>query len=81
MATADRYSVKLDERGPGSWPRLKGKILDGNIQIGTFKRAAVRQGCIPPMEYKFFTSQSRNRFASLADCLSVEEIIEAMLPA
>lgn len=74
------YSVKILYKGKGHWPKLKGEIYEHDVLIGTFSRAAVQDGYIPPIEYKFRTERSKARFDDFADSLSIEETIEALLP-
>jgi len=74
------YSVKILYKGKGHWPKLKGEIYEHDVLIGTFSRAAVQNGYIPPIEYKFRTERSKARFDDFADSLSIEETIEALLP-
>jgi hypothetical protein len=75
------YSVKLTYRAKkGNWPALKGEIYERDVMIGKFSRAAVVDGYVPPIEYKFFSEASRNRFDDFADCLSIAETIEALIP-
>jgi len=76
------YSVKLTYRAKkGNWPALKGEIYERDVMIGRFSRGAVVDGYVPPIEYKFLSDASRNRFDGFADCLSIEETIEALIPA
>lgn len=64
----------------GSFPALKGELYESDVLIGTFRRGATRQGFIPPIQYKFFSSAAQARFDNFADCLSIEETIEAIIP-
>ena len=76
-----RYSVKLLYCGVrGRFPKLKGKILEGDVWVGEFSRAAQERSYVPPIVYKFYSTGARNRFEDFADCLSIEETIEALLP-
>lgn len=61
------------------WPVLKGQLWENDVCIGHFSRGAVRDGYIPPIEFKFYSTQARNRFDDFADCLSIEETIEALI--
>ena len=80
--SANRYSVRLTYTSPrpGPWPKIAGKILEGNVWVGEFARAAPSGRWIPPITYKFFSQAARNRFDDFADSLSIEETIEALLP-
>lgn len=76
------YSVKLTYRAKkGKWPALKGELYERDVVIARFSRAAVVDGYVPPIEYKFLSTQARHRFDDFADCLSIEESIEALIPA
>ena len=75
-----KYSVKLLSKGKGKWPALKGEIYEKDVMIGRFSRATVKDGYVPPIEYKFLSSQAKARFDDFADSLSIEETIEALLP-
>jgi hypothetical protein len=75
-----RYRVKLLKHGKGQWPTLKGDLYEDDVIIARFTRGAVRDGYIPPIEYKFHSDASKNRFSDFSDCLSIEETIEALLP-
>ena len=75
------YSVKLTFKGAGkTFPALKGDIYEKDVVIGTFSRKKVVDGYVPPIEYKFKSSQAKARFDDFADSLSIEETIEALLP-
>jgi hypothetical protein len=75
------YSVKLTYRAKkGNWPALKGEIYERDIMIGRFSRGPVVDGYVPPIEYRFLSDASRHRFDGFADCLSIEETIEALIP-
>jgi hypothetical protein len=74
------YSVKLLYKGKGRNPKLKGEIYEADILIGTFKRGAVLDGYVPPIEYKFRSEAAKSRFDDFADSLSIEETIEALIP-
>ena len=74
------YSVKLLHKGRGKWPTLRGEIYERDVCIGRFHRGAMQQGFIPPIESTFYSTQAHNRFDDFADCLSIEETIEALLP-
>lgn len=80
MVDEHPFSIKLLYKGKGRWPKLKGEIYEGDVLIGTFTRAAVQQGYIPPIEYKFRTERAKARFDDFADSNSIEETIEALLP-
>lgn len=81
MVEPHKYSVKLTHKGKDKrWPALKGEIYEKDVMIGRFSRGAVRDGYIPPIEYKFLSSQAKSRFDNFADSLSIEETIEALLP-
>lgn len=76
------YSVKLTYRAKkGNFPALRGEIYERDIVIGRFSRGPVVDGYVPPIEYKFLSTQARNRFDDFANCLSIEETIEALIPA
>lgn len=75
------YSVKLTYRAKkGTFPALKGEIYERDIRIGTFSRGPVVDGFVPPIEYKFFSEASKNRFDGFSDCLTISETIEALIP-
>lgn len=75
------YSVKLTYRAKkGNWPALRGEIYERDVMIGRFSRRPVVDHYVPPIEYKFLSDASRNRFDDFADCLSIEESIEALIP-
>jgi hypothetical protein len=75
------YSVKLTRCSKkGRWPSFKGEIYEHDVLIGSCWRGATVDHFVPPIEYKFRTDASFNRFDNFADCLSVEESIEAILP-
>ena len=79
--TPHKYSVKLTFKGKDThWPALKGEIYEKDVVIGRFSRGAVRDGYVPPIEYKFLSAASKNRFDDFADSLSIAETIEALLP-
>ena len=79
MVPEHPYSVKVLKKGPGRWPTLKGEIYEKDVMIGTFTRAAVKDGFVPPIEYKFRSEASKARFDDFADSLSIEETIEALM--
>lgn len=75
------YSVKILHQGKDKkWPSLKGEIYEKDVRIGTFTRAAIHDGYVPPIEYKFLTDRAKARFDDFADSLSIPETIEALLP-
>lgn len=75
------YSVKLTYKAKqGNWPALRGEIYEHDVCIGTFKRGSVVDHFVPPIEYKFGSTQALNRFDDFADSLSIEETIEALIP-
>jgi hypothetical protein len=75
------FSVKILHKGKDKkWPALKGEIYEKDVLIGTFSRGAVRDGYIPPIEYKFRTERARDRFDDFADSLTIPETIEALIP-
>jgi hypothetical protein len=75
-----RYSVKLLYRGVrGRFPKLKGKILEGDVWVGEFSRAAQERNYVPPITYKFYSTGALYRFTDFADSISIEEAIEALL--
>jgi hypothetical protein len=79
MVVPHNYSVKFTYKAKkGSWPAMRGHILEGDVIIGTFERRAVVDGYIPDITYKFFSSQARGRFDDFADCISIAETIEAL---
>lgn len=81
MVKPHKYSVKLTHQGKDKrWPSLKGEIYEGDVMIGRFSRAAVKDGYVPPIEYKFLSSQAKARFDDFADSSSIAETIEALLP-
>jgi hypothetical protein len=74
------YTAKLTYKAKkGNWPSLRGELYEGDVLIGSFKRAPVEDGFIPPIEYKFRSEASRHRFDDFADSLSIEETIEALI--
>lgn len=64
----------------GFWPALRGELWEKDMRIATFKRAATEEGFVPPIEYRFFSTAALHRFDDFADCLSIEETIEALIP-
>jgi hypothetical protein len=75
------YSAKLTYKAKkGNWPSLRGELYEKDVMIGRFSRGPVVDGYVPPIEYKFFSDAARNRFDNFADCLSIEESIEALMP-
>jgi hypothetical protein len=75
------YSAKITFKGKDkTWPALKGEIYEKDVLIGTFSRGAVKDHYVPPIEYKFRSSQAKARFDDFSDSLSIEETIEALLP-
>lgn len=76
------YRVKLTYTGAHKvWPKIKGKILENDVWIGEFSRGATERGYIPPIVYKFYSTAAQTRFNDWADCLSIPESIEALIPA
>ena len=76
-----RYSAQLSYKAKkGMFPAMRGKILEGDIEVGTFSRGPVCDGFVPPIVYKFHSTAAHIRFDDFADCLSIEETIEAILP-
>lgn len=74
------YSVRLTFKGESkNWPPLKGDIYEHDVCIGKFYRGAVRHNFVPPIVYQFYSTQARNRFDDFANCLSIEETIEALI--
>ena len=74
-----QYSAKILSKGKDKvFPAFSGILLEGDVQIATFSRGAVRNHFVPPIEYKFHSTQAHNRFANFADCLSIAESIEAV---
>lgn len=74
------FSAKvLYKAKKGLFPVVRGELYEGDVLIGTFKRGATRNGYVPPIEYKFRTDGARNRFDDFADCLTIEETIEALI--
>jgi hypothetical protein len=74
------YSVKITYKAKkGTWPAFRGEIYERDILIGKCSRAPLN-GWVPPIEFKFFSSQAQARFDDFADCLSIGESIEAILP-
>ncbi len=74
------YSVKLKQQGKGTFPSFKGDLYERDVIIARVSRGAVRDRFVPPIEYHFYSDASRNRFDNFADCLSIGESIEALLP-
>jgi len=64
----------------GMFPAMRGEIYEGDIRIGTFKRGPTVDHFVPPIEHKFFSEAAKSRFSGFADCLSIEETIEAIIP-
>jgi hypothetical protein len=74
------YSAKLTYKAKkGHFPALRGELYEHDYVIATFKRDPTVDGFVPPIEYKFRTDASRNRFDDFADSLSIEETIEALI--
>jgi hypothetical protein len=74
------YSAKLTYKAKkGTWPSLRGELYERDVLIGTFKRGPTEEGFVPPIEYKFRTDAAKHRFDDFADCLSIEETIEALI--
>lgn len=81
MVKPHKYTAKILHKGKDKkWPALKGEIYEKDVLIGRFSRKAVEDGYVPPIEYKFLSSQAKARFDDFADSLSIEETIEALLP-
>lgn len=75
------YSVKLKYRAKkGLFPAMRGEIYEKDVHIGNFSRGPTVNHEVPPIEYKFFSEASRNRFDDFADCLTISETIEALIP-
>jgi hypothetical protein len=75
------YIAKLTYKAKkGNWPSLRGELYEKDVMIGRFSRGPVVRGYVPPIEYRFLSTQARNRFDNFADCLSIEEAIEALMP-
>ena len=74
------YSAKLTYKAMlGNFPAMRGEIYEHDVLIGTFKRGPTRAGYVPPIEHRFLSDASKYRFSDFADCLSIEETIEALL--
>jgi hypothetical protein len=74
------FSAKvLHKAKRGLFPALKGELYQKDVLIGTFKRDATVEGFVPPIQYKFRTEGAQRRFSDFADCLTIEETIEALL--
>jgi hypothetical protein len=75
------YKVNLTHKAKtGLFPALKGELLENGIIIAKFSRGSTRNHFVPPITYKFLSDRARNRFDNFADCLSIEESIEALIP-
>jgi hypothetical protein len=76
------YSAKLTYRAKrGRWPSLRGELYERDVMIGRFSRGPVEDHFVPPIECQFLSDAARNRFDNFADCLSIEESIDALLAA
>lgn len=74
------YTAKLTYKAKrGNFPALRGELYENDVLIGTFSRGPVVDHFVPPIEYKFRTEASKNRFDDFADSLSIEETIEALI--
>lgn len=74
------YSTKLTYKAKkGMFPALRGELLENGIIIARFSRGATVDHFVPPIEYKFLSEASKHRFDNFADCLSIEESIEALI--
>ncbi len=75
------YSAVITRKGRARlFPCIQGELYENDVLIAKFKRGAVKQGCVPDLEYRFLSTASRNRFQDFADCTSIAESIEALLP-
>ena len=75
-----KFSAVLSYKAKkGMFPALRGQLLEGDVEIATFKRAPVADGYVPPIEYKFHSGRAQVRFDDFADSLSIEETIEALI--
>ena len=63
----------------GMFPALRGELLENDVIIAKFSRGPTKDHFVPPIEYKFLSDASRNRFDNFADCLSIEESIETLI--
>jgi hypothetical protein len=75
------YSARITykaKRGP--WPAIAGELYEKDVLIAKFWRNGVRDGYVPPIEYRFLSEASKSRFDDFADCLSISESIEALIP-
>lgn len=73
------YTVQLSYKARKG-VAFRGFIMENDVAIGRCWRGAIHDGYVPPIEYTFFSSQARNRFDDFANCLSIGETIEALLP-
>lgn len=74
------YSVKLTYKAKkGNFPALRGELYEKDFIIARFSRGATRDNFVPPIEYKFLSDASKHRFDDFANCLSIEETIEALI--
>lgn len=74
------YSVVLTYKAKkGTWPAMRGQIFEGDVLVGTFNRPALKD-FIPEIGYKFYSEAAKHRFDDFANCLSIPETIEALLP-
>ena len=74
------FSAKLTYKAKlGNFPAMRGELYEHDVLIGSFKRGPVVDRFVPPIEYKFRSDASKHRFDDFADCLSIEETIEALI--
>lgn len=58
---------------------MRGEIYQGDFLIGRFHRENVGPGLIGPLRASFFSERRRNALMDEADCLTMGEIIEAIM--
>lgn len=63
----------------GMFPAIAGEIYEKGVLIGTFARKATVNGFVPPITWKFRSSQSQARFEDFSDSLTISETIEALI--
>lgn len=74
------YSAKLTYKAKrGLFPAMRGEIYEKDVMIGKFERGPTVDHFVPPITYKFFTDRAKARFDTFADCLSIEETIDALI--
>ena len=73
-----KISVKVTD-GKAQYGKVyKGEILEDGVLVGSFRQRSFKNG-IFPMEIRFRIDGAKDRFMALADTLTMQERIEAML--